>query len=318
MKKNRFNILNIFAISTLVVATLVNAGCINVTSKEPSNSPKIAYFKVTPETIHRGAKTSLYWKTQNADRIKISGIGNVPAEGSREIRPNQQQTYKLVAKNDKGTTTRNITVRVTSERTESSQNDISPCIINFTTTSSSIRRGEKVTLKWRVKDADRVEISGIGGVSLSGSRRIAPRQQTTYTLTARNDAGTTTKRTISVRVNKDKKVPIKKHSYKSKKTNKTITAPKQISPVNGARFNHYPRKTKLRWKPVKGASSYTVQIQYQSSREWHDLKIIEGIKKTIYTFNFVGSQPGRWSIWAVNSDGKSGYKSGWRNFYYTR
>jgi len=42
-----------------------------------------------------------------------------------------------------------------------------------------------------------------------------------------------------------------------------------------------------------------------------------GGSSTTYTFNFVGAQPGRWRVWAVNGSGMPGSKSGWREFRFT-
>jgi hypothetical protein len=38
----------------------------------------------------------------------------------------------------------------------------------------------------------------------------------------------------------------------------------------------------------------------------------------MYTFDFVGAQPGRWRVWALDKNGKPGQKSPWWTFHYTR
>ena len=35
-----------------------------------------------------------------------------------------------------------------------------------------------------------------------------------------------------------------------------------------------------------------------------------------YTFDFVGAQPGRWRVWAVDVNGQKGPKSDWWGFSY--
>jgi hypothetical protein len=42
------------------------------------------------------------------------------------------------------------------------------------------------------------------------------------------------------------------------------------------------------------------------------------LESTSYTFNFVGAQPGRGRVWAVNGSGMPGAKSGWRQFGFTQ
>lgn len=41
-----------------------------------------------------------------------------------------------------------------------------------------------------------------------------------------------------------------------------------------------------------------------------------GIDATAYEFNFVGAQPGRWRVWAIDAAGREGFKSRWRSFVY--
>ncbi len=104
-------------------------------------------------------------------------------------------------------------------------------------------------------------------------------------------------------------------------------APEPIFPPNGKVFTHFPRTTTLRWRPVPGAASYTVEIYYiepcgpmrriETCRAvlW---KRVEGIRNTTYTFNFVGAQPGKWRVWAVDAQGRPGPKSPWMFFRYVR
>jgi hypothetical protein len=105
-----------------------------------------------------------------------------------------------------------------------------------------------------------------------------------------------------------------------------LAAPAQVSPPDGSEFGHYPRATTLTWEPVTGAASYTVEIDCHSccvSGSWctdhgEVFRIVEDISETTYRFDFVGAQPGRWRVWAVGSDGRSGSKSGWWEFSYSR
>lgn len=97
-----------------------------------------------------------------------------------------------------------------------------------------------------------------------------------------------------------------------------IIPPNQISPADGTVFSHYPRRTTLRWEDVHGATSYTVEVEYKYGNTWSFLKRETGIKATIYTFDFVGAQPGRWRVWGVGGAGQEGPKSGWWEFRYTR
>lgn len=41
-----------------------------------------------------------------------------------------------------------------------------------------------------------------------------------------------------------------------------------------------------------------------------------GIVSTTYEFEFVGAQRGRWRVWALDKEGREGFKSAWRSFVY--
>lgn len=95
-----------------------------------------------------------------------------------------------------------------------------------------------------------------------------------------------------------------------------IGAPTQLSPSDGTAFNQYPRTLTLAWDKVPAAKSYKVEIQFESNG-WKAYQIKE-TDATTYTFDFVGAQPGRWRVWAVDAGGKEGPRSGWRKFRFTR
>ena len=109
-----------------------------------------------------------------------------------------------------------------------------------------------------------------------------------------------------------------------------LPAPSQVAPEDGATYNHYPRSTKLEWSPVDGAVSYSVEIDYcrgvREKRECVDPHLLtiksnpsmHGLVGTEYQFLFVGAQPGRWRVWATDKDGREGFKSPWRLFFYLK
>lgn len=110
-----------------------------------------------------------------------------------------------------------------------------------------------------------------------------------------------------------------------------LPAPAQLAPAAKAVFVHHPRHTRLEWSQVAGAASYAVEIDYCSPNLDGRSECLEpqsifqlmrqaapasGIVETSYEFNFVGAQPGRWRVWAVDAEGGAGLKSGWRRFVY--
>ncbi|NEP89604.1 MAG: hypothetical protein F6K18_23745 [Okeania sp. SIO2C2] len=120
---------------------------------------------------------------------------------------------------------------------------------------------------------------------------------------------------------------VKEYRFRKVSTSRTsLSAPKLISPVNGTVFNHYPRNTMLRWSPVRGAVSYTVEIDCYhccQPNQWCSniggrTRIVPNINSTSYRFQFVGAQPGRCRVWAVDTAGRKSPKSSWYEFRYTR
>jgi len=75
-----------------------------------------------------------------------------------------------------------------------------PEIISFDANPSQIMKGTSSTLSWQTSKAEEVEISDIGKISLSGSRKVSPRETTTYTLMARNEEGKEVGRKVTVKV----------------------------------------------------------------------------------------------------------------------
>jgi hypothetical protein len=109
-----------------------------------------------------------------------------------------------------------------------------------------------------------------------------------------------------------------------------LPAPKQLSPESDQVFDYYPRRTKLEWEPVEGALRYSVEVDYcqfkKDSNQCNDPQplIFPGIPATAnlttttYEFQFVGKQPGRWRVWAIDKEGRAGFKSTWRTFVYLK
>jgi hypothetical protein len=102
-----------------------------------------------------------------------------------------------------------------------------------------------------------------------------------------------------------------------------LPAPQQIAPPDGAVFDLFPRTITLEWGGVPQAASYSLDIEVCQNPACVDgqtstSRPITGLTETRYGINFVGAQPGRWRVWAVNGSGVPGARSGWRQFRFTR
>lgn len=104
-----------------------------------------------------------------------------------------------------------------------------------------------------------------------------------------------------------------------------LPAPVQISPEDGSVFSSYPRDTTMKWRPVIGAASYTLEIDCFNccvNGQWctdtgSEYQVKPGLTETEGSITFVGKQKGRWRISAVDAEGNEGEKSPWWEFEYT-
>ena len=77
-------------------------------------APTISFFKAEPEAISFGQSVVLSWSTSAADRVDLSGAGNVQASGDKIVNPVNSRAYTLSATNAVGTTAKTLRVEVTS------------------------------------------------------------------------------------------------------------------------------------------------------------------------------------------------------------
>jgi TonB family protein len=99
----------------------------------------------------------------------------------------------------------------------------------------------------------------------------------------------------------------------------SLPAPKPISPPDHAMFDGYPGRVSCKWEASPRAVSYLLEWDYMDRDAWHAES--QGIPGTAYevtsteiTFDFAGSQAGRWRVWPVNRSGQRGNPSEWRTF----
>ncbi|MCX5997755.1 MAG: hypothetical protein NTV42_09185, partial [Chloroflexi bacterium] len=75
--------------------------------------PTITKLTATPETIALGQSVTLSWDVSDATRVSLQPeIGTIPASGTRSVSPATSTVYKIIASNDAGQTTREVTVNV--------------------------------------------------------------------------------------------------------------------------------------------------------------------------------------------------------------
>jgi len=116
MKLTRKNIRACTVVLALATALLV-AGCAKKkvaqapSAPPPSLQAPVVSLSASPTSIQQGQSATLTWTTRDASVITISGLGTVPASGSRIVNPGSSVTYNLEAKGPGGSA--EATARVT-------------------------------------------------------------------------------------------------------------------------------------------------------------------------------------------------------------
>ena len=125
------HILNTFLLFSLVVLSACS-----VISCRP-DPPSILLFTATPSEINSGATSTLKWGVKDATSVTIDqGVGEVAANGSKELSPSKTIAYTLTATNAGGTVTRAVVLYVTVPPPAPPAADIAPPVIKNVSTSS--------------------------------------------------------------------------------------------------------------------------------------------------------------------------------------
>lgn len=145
--------------------------------------PVCEYFTASPNSLSsNGGNVTLNWKTLRANNVSISpNIGAVSAEGSRTVNVTSSTNFVLTATDIDGDhVSCAAPVTVAQQEVFTCENNVT-----FTATDYNIEEGDSTTLNWSTANVDSVSISQINATSLSGSRSVDPRSDTTYVLTAK-------------------------------------------------------------------------------------------------------------------------------------
>jgi len=157
-----------------------NKGCPIVEAE--TAAPNI-FFTASPDVIQKGQSVTLSWQVNNATEISIDGIGTVQASGSKKVKPTENTSYTLTATGEGGTQTATVEVEI--------ETSPAPTVL-FTASPEIIQKGQTATLTWQVSNATEVSIEGIGPVQTSGTRRVKPVENATFTIVAVGEGGTQT------------------------------------------------------------------------------------------------------------------------------
>lgn len=139
-------------------------------------------FSADPNNLPAdGGLVELEWEVTNATDVVISpNVDAVSLTGTTSERVTQSTNFVLTATDADGDSVQcEAPVTVADQQPLSCANNV-----EFRATDRTIDEGDSTSLIWSTNDVDSVSISRIAATSLSGSRTVSPRSDTTYVLTA--------------------------------------------------------------------------------------------------------------------------------------
>lgn len=149
-----------------------------------------------PATINLGETLYLNWSVGDTTELTLTpGIGDVTGTTWVQVTPTETTTYTLTAKNANGTVSRTRTITVVKP----------PVVETFTATPDAVYAGSSVKLEWAAPGATSYYISSDADIDPGqfigkNTATIRPKVSSTYTIIARNAAGTSAPRTVAVTV----------------------------------------------------------------------------------------------------------------------
>lgn len=145
-------------------------------------APSIVAFAANPDSVLPGAPTTLRWQVEgDVSSISIRpGRAVSGASGTLEVKPTNTTEYMLTATGPGGTVAAEAIVRVRAPAPT----------VSFSANPPSVSCQGATQLTWSVQNATDVTIDPEPGrVAASGSERVSPGRDQTYTLTARGPGG---------------------------------------------------------------------------------------------------------------------------------
>jgi phospholipase C len=178
------------AATTTYTATATGTGGVTATATATVSIMSVG-LTATPPKVGPGQTATLNWTSANATALSIDqGVGTVnPPSGSVSVSPGATTTYTITATNGTATTTAQTTVSA-------------PLGVTLTVNPVNIAPGGQSTLTWVAQGAANLSIDqGIGAVTgATGSVKVSPSANTTYTITATDGQGNTTTAATTVSV----------------------------------------------------------------------------------------------------------------------
>ncbi len=170
--------------------------------------PRIQEFAIDKMSLVKGESATIRWRVENVANLSIedkqgnSVYSGSEASGMVEVRPNVDQTYRLVAQNDWDTVNQQVSIVVLP--------DDDPTISQFQATPQEVDYGRPTTISWIAFNSDQgIELSQgsdaakevlVSNGPTQGQLVVYPRRDLPYVLTARGSTGPDATQMLSVTV----------------------------------------------------------------------------------------------------------------------
>lgn len=171
-------------------------------------APVTAQLAAQTDNLSCGQATELTWKSADAVDTSLTGIGQVPNHGDRNIVPTHDMTYVLTAKGPGGEATQSLTVHVDTMPTATLA--LSQPEIRYHKIGDKVVDQDSTTLNWSASNANSTRVEPFDSTAMSGTRTVTadPMQKSTgpinenqtYTLIATNACGGKTTKTATLHV----------------------------------------------------------------------------------------------------------------------
>jgi outer membrane protein OmpA-like peptidoglycan-associated protein len=169
-------------------------------------APVTAELSANANQLSCGQGTEISWKAANAEDVSISGIGNLPTQGSRSENPTHDTTYVLTAKGPGGEETQSVAVKV--DATPTVTITLEKPEIHYHKIGARVVEQDSTTVDWKASNANSAKVEPFNSDAMSGSEKVTanPKQtetgpineNVTYTITATNSCGGTITKTATL------------------------------------------------------------------------------------------------------------------------
>ncbi len=166
-----------------------------------TRAPAINSVVIEPQNPLAGQPVTIRWDVSNAQTVEIQPIARNlnPADGSYTVAAGFPGPTELtiVASNRFGSAERTVRIGAVPPTVTPSPEPGAPVIEVWSVFPTELTKGQSVTIKWQVSNAESVTLQPFGTVDGSGEKTDTPQQTKTYTLIATN-AGKTVQRSQEV------------------------------------------------------------------------------------------------------------------------